>query len=66
MNIYEGGVMSETKPPIRPEPEELVACEICLKEIPASAAKHEEAQDYVVHFCGIDCFDKWKENRQTE
>lgn len=46
--------------------EEIVECEVCLKEIPLSAAKNEEAQDYVAHFCGIDCFAKWKELGDTE
>ena len=41
--------------------EQKVACEVCMKEIPASSAKSEEVQDYVLHFCGIDCFDKWKD-----
>ena len=38
----------------------LVECDICLKEIPVSAAKHDETSDYVLYFCGIDCYDKWK------
>ena len=39
---------------------ELVDCEICLKEIPLSEAKSEEATDYVMYFCGLECFEKWK------
>ncbi|MEQ6342707.1 MAG: DUF3330 domain-containing protein [Gammaproteobacteria bacterium] len=39
--------------------EGILSCEVCLKEIPASAAKNFEAEDYVHHFCGADCFDKW-------
>ena len=39
--------------------DENIACEICLKEIPVSEAKSVEATDYVVHFCGLDCYDKW-------
>lgn len=39
---------------------EKVACEICLKEVPKSESKNAEVQDYVFHFCGIECFDKWK------
>jgi hypothetical protein len=46
--------------------EEMVECEVCLKEVPLSAAKNEEAQDYVAHFCGIDCFAKWKARGETE
>ena len=38
----------------------LVACDICLKEIPTSAAKVAEATDYVAHFCGLECFEQWK------
>lgn len=36
-----------------------VSCEVCLKEIPKSLAHIEEAEDYVLYFCGLDCFDKW-------
>ena len=44
------------------EDQGLIACDICLKEIPASGAKNEETSDYVLHFCGIDCYAKWKES----
>ncbi|MDH5534018.1 MAG: DUF3330 domain-containing protein [Betaproteobacteria bacterium] len=40
---------------------EMVPCEVCLKEIPASEAKVAEATDYVLYFCGIDCYVQWKE-----
>lgn len=40
---------------------ELVACDICLKEVPISEATVPEATDYVVHFCGIECYQKWKQ-----
>ena len=39
---------------------EMIACEVCLKEIPISEAKVEEATDYVSYFCGLECYDKWK------
>ncbi|MFZ5541264.1 MAG: DUF3330 domain-containing protein [Pseudomonadota bacterium] len=39
----------------------LVACEICLKEVPQSEAINAEAVDYVAHFCGIDCYRRWVE-----
>lgn len=41
-----------------------VPCEICLKEIPASEAKTAEAVDYVAYFCGLDCYTKWKEQKE--
>ena len=48
--------MSERKPVV-----EEVPCEICRKEIPVSEAKVAEATDYVVYFCGLNCFTEWKE-----
>ena len=38
----------------------LVACEVCLKEIPMSESSSCEASDYVAYFCGLDCYDKWR------
>ncbi len=40
--------------------DELVACDICRKEVPISVAKTPEAVDYVVHFCGLECYAEWK------
>ncbi len=37
-----------------------VACEVCLKEVPKSVALVAEAADYVAHFCGLECYSKWK------
>ena len=42
----------------------LVSCDICMKEIPATEAKSEEADDYVRHFCGLECYDKWRSQAQ--
>ena len=41
--------------------EAIVACDVCLKEIPQSEAKVEEASDYVVYFCGLPCYEKWQQ-----
>ena len=38
---------------------ELIECEICLKEVPITEATNPEATDYVVYFCGLECYDKW-------
>jgi hypothetical protein len=35
-------------------------CEVCLKEIPADALNVTDAQDYVHHFCGLDCLGIWR------
>lgn len=41
-----------------------VSCEVCLKEVPKSEAKIFEAADYFVHFCGLDCYEKWQSQRE--
>jgi hypothetical protein len=40
---------------------ESVQCAVCMKEVPISEATVPEASDYVVHFCGLECYEKWKE-----
>ena len=42
---------------------ERVPCEVCRKEVPKSESVVPEAADYLIHFCGLDCFDKWKQQR---
>ena len=39
---------------------EMRQCEVCLTEIPADAVNVADAQDYVHHFCGLDCLDVWR------
>ena len=39
---------------------ELVACEICLKEFPKTDAHITEVDDYVINFCGLECYEKWQ------
>lgn len=53
-------IMNEKMKPIDPD---TVSCEVCLKEIPLSEAKSAEASDYVLHYCSLDCYDKWKMQR---
>ncbi len=38
-----------------------VACAVCMKEISFSEAIVPEAKDYVAHFCGPDCYEKWRQ-----
>ncbi len=47
--------------PLRPEEPETIDCEICMKEIPSDEAKSAEGEDYVIHFCGLECYSKWRE-----
>ena len=41
--------------------DEHVSCEVCLREIPVSEATTPEAVDYVMYFCGIECYAKWRQ-----
>lgn len=49
-----------------PSDPEMVECAICSAEIPVSEAMNEEATDYVLHFCGLDCYAKWKEQEKSQ
>lgn len=52
--------MSLNKPlPIEPD---LLACEACLAEIPDSVGQTPEGQDYIQHYCGLDCYDTWRQH----
>jgi len=42
------------------EPESLISCDICLAEIPASETNNDETTEYVIHYCGLECYEKWK------
>ncbi len=52
--------MSTTNKPVE---DVHVSCKVCLKEVPLSEAVVPEATDYFVHFCGVECFEKWKGKR---
>lgn len=45
----------------KPTDATLVSCEVCLKQIPGSEATVAEATDYFVYFCGLECYEKWKQ-----
>jgi hypothetical protein len=40
---------------------DVVACEICLREIPRDLAHSQEGVEYVHYFCGSDCYAQWQE-----
>ncbi|QDX80624.1 hypothetical protein B9N43_04810 [Denitratisoma sp. DHT3] len=52
----------ENKPPELQK----VTCEECRKEIPNSAAMVSEVVDYVAYFCGLDCYQEWRQRRPDE
>lgn len=42
-----------------------LSCDTCLKEIPASVAQSLEGPDYVHHFCGPACYERWQATHTT-
>lgn len=44
----------------------IVACSICLAEIPHSVAKSHEGAEYVYYFCGDVCFAQWEAEADAE
>lgn len=42
-----------------------VVCTICREEVPMSEAMNVEASDYVAHFCGLDCYQRWLSASRT-
>ena len=46
--------------------EQKIACHICKKLIPKATALHAEGEQYVVHFCEIECLDYWKNHKKKE
>ena len=45
---------------------DVVSCEICLAEIPATVAHSTEGPDYVHHFCGLNCLEQWQKKAHAE
>jgi hypothetical protein len=50
----------------KPGQDETVECAACLKENAISEAMSVEAEDYFLHFCGMDCYAKWKDQNKKE
>ncbi len=44
----------------------VLACEICLREIPRSVGRCCEGQDYVYYFCGDACYAQWTQTSMTD
>ena len=42
------------------EPAPQISCAVCHHEIPLSAAVSREASDYVEYYCGLDCYERWR------
>ena len=48
------------------EDTEKIACHVCKKTIPKATALHSEGQEYVVHFCNVECMDYWKKEKESK
>ena len=55
--------MNETS---KPTDVPVVKCEVCLKEVPKSESKCAEAKEYVLYFCGLDCYDQWQKGEEKK
>ena len=53
-------------PKIKPEEPEVLACQICMKEVPKDLSKSAEGVEYVYHFCGQECFEKWEKQEDDQ
>lgn len=42
-----------------PNPAATLSCEVCLKEIPRTAALTAEGTDYVGQYCGLECYQEF-------
>jgi len=51
--------------PDKPVESKLIACDMCMKEVPITEAIIPEATEYFVHFCGLACYEKWKKQDET-
>lgn len=48
------------------EPGGVARCEVCLTEVPLSVAKSVGGLDYVRHFCGLNCLEKWQAQARSK
>jgi hypothetical protein len=46
--------------------EEKISCHVCKKIIPKAAAVHAEGEEYVLHFCNIECLNYWKKEQKKK
>ena len=46
--------------------DELISCDVCLKEVPVSEARNEEGADYVMYYFGLECYSRWTHQDHEE
>ena len=58
--------MKMNEKPDNPKNEPVISCEVCLKEIPPDSGEYLETDEYVQYFCGIECYNQWKQGADKE
>lgn len=48
------------------EEKQKISCHVCKKDIPKATAVHAEGEEYVLHFCDIECMDFWKDEEKKK
>jgi len=43
-----------------------IPCDVCLQEIPTTVNQNAEADEYVSNYCGLECYQQWKERQSKE
>ncbi len=51
---------------MKKDEEKKIPCHVCRRMIPKAAALQAEGQDYVLHFCNIECLDFWKNQKNKK
>ena len=49
-----------------PQDHHLLSCEVCLTSIPSSEADSSEAEDYIVYYYGLECYETWANQQDNE
>ena len=57
-----GGVVAACEDEAQCQP---LNCAECLTQIPKEAPYTADLDDYVHHFCGLDCWEAWRKKRQA-
>jgi hypothetical protein len=40
-------------------PANTLQCDICIKEIPTNVGNNAEADEYISHYFGLECYQQW-------
>ncbi len=55
-----------TTPPHPSLTPERISCSVCRREIPLSSALTPQGEDYVLYFCGIECYEEFAAEQRSE